>query len=167
MEANKISILTRISRPSVNKYLKEIRHFFKTEEKKISVIHNGVDQEKFSNLNKKLVQNFQKKFGQFFLIAGNWRNHKNIPNAIFGFEKFCQMGGKWNLVITGKKDKNYYEVFEIAKKSPFAHKIFFSGFLKSTEIPAIFSAASALIFPSFSEGFGLPTIEAFATNTPF
>ena len=146
---------------------KEILHFFNISDDKISVIYNGVDRKKFSNPNKKLVQKFQKKFGNCFLIAGNWRNHKNIPNAIFAFEKFCEMKvGDWNLVITGKEDKNYYEVFKIAKKSIYSQKIFFSGFLDSDEIPAIFSAAGALVFPSFSEGFGLPAIEAFSAGIP-
>jgi len=41
-----------------------------------------------------------------------------------------------------------------------------AGYRPSVEIPAIVAGASALVYPSRYEGFGLPPLEAFATGVP-
>lgn len=42
----------------------------------------------------------------------------------------------------------------------------FLGYLPDADLPAFLSAATALIFPSLYEGFGLPPLEALACGTP-
>lgn len=45
-------------------------------------------------------------------------------------------------------------------------KVIFTGYVKPEELISIYRAASAFIFPSLYEGFGLPLIEAMACKTP-
>jgi alpha-1,3-rhamnosyl/mannosyltransferase len=40
------------------------------------------------------------------------------------------------------------------------------GHVEDQEMPALYSAARALVFPSLYEGFGLPALEAMAAGTP-
>jgi len=40
------------------------------------------------------------------------------------------------------------------------------GFVQQDDLPALYSAADALVFPSFYEGFGLPILEAMACGCP-
>jgi glycosyltransferase involved in cell wall biosynthesis len=40
------------------------------------------------------------------------------------------------------------------------------GYVTPTELSALYSAATALVFPSYTEGFGLPTIEAMSCGCP-
>ena len=40
------------------------------------------------------------------------------------------------------------------------------GHVEDAEMPALYSAARALVFPSLYEGFGLPALEAMASGTP-
>jgi alpha-1,3-rhamnosyl/mannosyltransferase len=40
------------------------------------------------------------------------------------------------------------------------------GYAPFTDLPAIYSGATALLFATFSEGFGLPALEAMACGTP-
>ena len=40
------------------------------------------------------------------------------------------------------------------------------GFADGADLPTLMSAATALAYPSLSEGFGLPILDAWATNTP-
>jgi glycosyltransferase involved in cell wall biosynthesis len=40
------------------------------------------------------------------------------------------------------------------------------GFVPEEEIPALYGAAAVMVFPSLSEGFGLPLLEAMATGAP-
>ena len=41
-----------------------------------------------------------------------------------------------------------------------------TGWTESSEIPAFYAGASALLFPTLHEGFGLPLVEAMATGVP-
>jgi glycosyltransferase involved in cell wall biosynthesis len=47
-----------------------------------------------------------------------------------------------------------------------AEEILFIHGLADTEMPALYSAASALVFPSEYEGFGIPLVEAMACACP-
>src|SRR5690606_2455690 len=42
----------------------------------------------------------------------------------------------------------------------------FVGFVADADLPALYSGATALVFPSLCEGFGLPILEAMACRTP-
>jgi glycosyltransferase involved in cell wall biosynthesis len=42
----------------------------------------------------------------------------------------------------------------------------FLGYVPDDDLPALLSGASALVFPSLYEGFGLPPLEAMACGTP-
>ncbi len=146
---------------------KEIIDFFpRIPSKKTTVISNGIDINKFQNPDIQKVQEFQKKYGDFFLVAGVWREHKNVVGALAAFELYKKHGGQGNLVITGRPDPFYPEVPQAAQESEFSSHIFLTNFIPPEEMPALLSAASALIFPSFAEGFGLPLLEAMAGETP-
>jgi glycosyltransferase involved in cell wall biosynthesis len=41
-----------------------------------------------------------------------------------------------------------------------------AGFAEESDLPALMSGAEALCYPSLSEGFGLPVLDAFACGTP-
>jgi glycosyltransferase involved in cell wall biosynthesis len=45
-------------------------------------------------------------------------------------------------------------------------RVIFTGYLKDEDIPALYSAAEAFIFPSLYEGFGIPPLEAMACGIP-
>jgi glycosyltransferase involved in cell wall biosynthesis len=44
--------------------------------------------------------------------------------------------------------------------------VHFIGYTKDEDLPALYSLASLLAFPSLYEGFGLPPLEAMACGTP-
>ncbi len=45
-------------------------------------------------------------------------------------------------------------------------RVLFSGRVPTNALNAIYSAASALVFPSVFEGFGMPIVEAFQSGCP-
>ncbi len=61
---------------------------------------------------------------------------------------------------------DYEKTYDLAKASPYKDDIQFINFVDQHDLNAIYSAAQIFVFPSLSEGFGLPVIEAMAAGTP-
>ena len=102
----------------------------------------------------------------FFLFLGNVKPHKNLARLI---QAFKQIAGQvpHDLLIVGKK-----EGFIIADRSVEAaaaelgERIVFTGYLDDETLKSYFAQATALVFPSLYEGFGLPPLEAMACGCP-
>ena len=45
-------------------------------------------------------------------------------------------------------------------------RVVFPGYVDDADLPALYSAATAFVYPSLYEGFGLPPLEAMACGTP-
>lgn len=74
--------------------------------------------------------------------------------------------GAWRLLVVGL-DKNSFDDFgAFAQLRGVADSIVMHGFAPEEDIPTLLSAASALAFPSLSEGYGLPILDAWAARTP-
>jgi len=67
------------------------------------------------------------------------------------------------LVIAGAEGKeNIFRAMNIQSIPP---RVLFAGFVADDDLPALYSGAVALVYPSIYEGFGLPALEAMATGT--
>ena len=107
-----------------------------------------------------------KKYGlpeRYFLSLGTIEPRKNIRNIIAAFER---LAGDETLVIAGGKGWLCRDTFERAARSPARDRIRFIGYVHEADKPALYSAAIALVYPSFYEGFGMPPLEAMACGTP-
>lgn len=69
------------------------------------------------------------------------------------------------LVFVGPDKERALEVHRAAALSPVSAHIVFTGSVPAADLPHLYSAADALIFPSLYEGFGLPVLEAMACGT--
>jgi glycosyltransferase involved in cell wall biosynthesis len=73
---------------------------------------------------------------------------------------------KEKLLIVGGQMYEKQVEFEIAKCSEFSKDIHFIEFAPLEDMNALYSGADLFAFPSLSEGFGLPVLEAMASGTP-
>lgn len=101
----------------------------------------------------------------YLLHVGNSYPHKNLERLIEVMVNFAQRKLDVQLVLVGKDDYFQRRLREsvAARGLPNVH---FYGFASDQELASLYQHAHAYIFPSLSEGFGLPGLEAMQANTP-
>jgi glycosyltransferase involved in cell wall biosynthesis len=108
----------------------------------------------------------------FLLYAGTIRPQKNIPRLV---EAFAVLKGELEnhpayrdlrLVIIGDDIAHNPSVRRAVIQAGVEQVVRFLGFVPADTLRVFFEAASAFVFPSLYEGFGLPPLEAMATGTP-
>ncbi len=102
----------------------------------------------------------------YFVSVGAINPRKNLSTAVRAFSKYRLSGGKSDLVFVGTHMHADDELERVLSESPYRSSIHFIGRKHSEELNAILSNASALLFPSLFEGFGIPIVEAMAAGTP-
>ncbi|OKH25539.1 glycosyl transferase family 1 [Hydrococcus rivularis NIES-593] len=72
-----------------------------------------------------------------------------------------------NLVLVGVAGWKNSEIFKSAQENPrLKSRIIFTGYIPDEDLSAIYSSATAFVYPSLYEGFGLPPLEAMQCGTP-
>lgn len=103
------------------------------------------------------------------LYVGGISPHKNLQGLLQGMPGLASL--PWHLVLVGdyKKDSFfgcYQEVMELARQLGLAERVTFTGFVSDEDLVVLCNVSTLLVLPSFSEGFGLPVIEAMACGLP-
>ena len=103
---------------------------------------------------------------KFIMYVGAAFPHKNLPKLVDAFNILKKTYPDLKLVLVGKREVNSKELEAYAKKYAAAKDIIFTGFVSNGELKWLFEHTSVYVFPSLSEGFGLPALEAMAYGTP-
>lgn len=120
---------------------------------------------------KRILERYQVNY-PFLLYSGNIRPQKNIPRLV---EAFALLKGELEghplyrdlrLVIIGDEVSKSPAVRQAVTKTRVASSVRFLGFVPIETLRAFYEAATAFVFPSLYEGFGLPPLEAMASGTP-
>lgn len=103
---------------------------------------------------------------RYVLFVGTLEPRKNLIRLLAAFERLHAEQLTEALVIVGKKGWLYEDFFAALERSPARPAVLFPGFVPDADLPAFYSGAQVLAFPSLYEGFGLPLLEAFGCGTP-
>jgi len=105
---------------------------------------------------------------QFILHVGSISRKKNLLTLLLAFEELCRRGYEGRLLLAGRQyPKGYDEAFYAhLGSSPHRGRILLPGPVPDEDLPALYSAAELMIFPSLHEGFGIVPLEAMACGTP-
>ena len=119
--------------------------------KKIEVIYEGYDNKLFKPDTK------DNSLSTYYLFVGTIQPRKNLERIIKAVAKLKQ-----KLVIVGVRGWMSDKIYKLGQKEG----VKFLGYVPDEKLPALYSGAIALVFPSLFEGFGLPLIEAQACGCP-
>ena len=107
--------------------------------------------------------------GPYLLALSAHDRHKNFPHLIRCFGALVESGELLDttLVMVGPNPGRNPEVLEALTKYPRAKaRVLVAGFVPDEDLAAIYSGATAFLFPSLAEGFGIPPLEAMQCGTP-
>lgn len=102
---------------------------------------------------------------RFLLMVGTIeprKNHLNVLRAIRGMPA----GDRLPLVIAGRPGWGYEQTLALARQMEADGLVRVLDFVPEAILPSLYASADAVLYPSWTEGFGLPILEAFAAGTP-
>jgi glycosyltransferase involved in cell wall biosynthesis len=135
------AVLTRTARiATVSQFSRqELSSIFRVPADGIAVIYNATDHFAGLTPDDGILERLKLSGGDFFLLVGTLKPNKNIDFAIRAF-KAGDYSSRDNLIFPGR--------------------------LSDAEVAALERHATAFIFPSLYEGFGIPPLEAMSQGCP-
>jgi glycosyltransferase involved in cell wall biosynthesis len=100
----------------------------------------------------------------YFLFVGAAEKRKNVDSVIKALA-FSKLPHK--LVLAGKLGRgNADRLMGTAAHCGISDRVVLTGFVSDAELASLYRRADALVFPSLSEGYGLPVLEAMREECP-
>lgn len=141
---------------------------FDLPEDKIHVVPCSAS-DNFEPLEKSTLKNFQQQTNlpkDFFLAVGTLEPRKNYVTLLRAFANFLDKFPNYHLVIVGGQGWDYEAVYEEIRKNYLTKKVHMLGYISGGSLVKLYNLASALVFPSLYEGFGIPPLEAMKSGCP-
>ena len=128
---------------------------------KSQVIWGGVDHEVFKPSS---LQTFE---FDYILSIGSEEPRKNMENLLRAFQILLQDFPSLKLVKVGKASSSNREMtLKYIEHLNLVDDVIFLDYVAEHDLPALYSGAQLLLFPSLIEGLGMPILEAMACGCP-
>ena len=110
---------------------------------------------------------FDLKYGEFFLVVGTHEPRKNIRTAILAYERLpLAVRMRYPLVLAGGKGWGDLDLPSQTESLIREGTVRFVHGAADPELRNLYEGARLLLSPSVYEGFGMPVVEALACGTP-
>jgi glycosyltransferase involved in cell wall biosynthesis len=127
---------------------------------KFTVIYHSADKLPKSS---EVVPDLEKK--QFIMFVGRHQPHKNLQRLIDAHQKILKSYPDLHLAIIGKPDAST-DYLKLQNEEAGVKNVVFTGFISDAQLRWAYEHTGCYVFPSLSEGFGLPGLEAMAHGAP-
>lgn len=142
----------------------EVADAYGVTDDRLAVTHLGVSQEWFDTAPPD--GDLRERLGlpeRYFLFVGNLEPRKNLPLLLTAYRDLLAIDPDApGLVLVGPE--GWGPRLELGGIPP--SKVVLTGYLGEPEVRAAVAGATALVYPTAYEGFGLPPLEALACGTP-
>lgn len=145
---------------------RDLIEFYQVAAEKIHVVYPGVDETLAPVKDEKIIAAVRQKYNlpdQYLFFLGTLQPRKNIERLVKAYAQWRSHSGRTaiGLVLGGKAGWLYQEAWTTGVEG-----VQLTGYIDDGDVPALYSAALALVFPSLYEGFGFPVLEAMCCDTP-
>lgn len=158
---------TRVA--TVSKYSRQdISKTYGIAEENIDLVYNGCG-DFFHPVSLEDQQKIRSEIAagaEYFIFIGALNPRKNITGMLEAFARYRHEGGSNKLVIVGEKMFWSSDIEQAYQDHPFKSEVIFTGRLEGDALNRVLGSASALVFVSHFEGFGIPVVEAFQCEVP-
>jgi glycosyltransferase involved in cell wall biosynthesis len=102
----------------------------------------------------------------YILSVGSLEPGKNRARLFRACAALRDKGVGCTIAVVGQPAWRYERDYDLVRELGLAGRVIFLGYVPDHDMPALYSGASLLAFPSLYEGFGLPVLEAMACGAP-
>lgn len=133
---------------------------------KISVIHNGVDTNKFhpGESGNDIIERRGLRSKRFLLSVGRLEPRKNYVTLLRAYAQLKNT--TIPLVIIGQPHFGFKEVYQVIEELNLGRRVKVFSEIPDDELPAFYRHAKLFVYPTWAEGFGMPPLESMASGVP-
>lgn len=160
--AQKADLVIAISEQTKN----DLVDFYKISPEKIRVVYQGCNPIFLQEISDETVREVKQSRNlpdQYILYVGNIEPRKNLMRI---FEAIKEGNIQIPVVIVGRNSEYAEKVKQFLQTNRMEHLALWQSYVPNTELPALYKAATVLVYPSIFEGFGIPILEALSCGTP-
>jgi glycosyltransferase involved in cell wall biosynthesis len=104
----------------------------------------------------------------YFLFVGRLESKKNVQGILHAYDAFRRLNtSRVQLVLVGKCGVGFEEIEQLFQNHPYKNDIIFKeGWIEQEKVQALYTGATACIYPSLYEGFGLNVLDSLSYGVP-
>ncbi|MHB0878424.1 MAG: glycosyltransferase family 4 protein [Anaerolineae bacterium] len=149
---------------------RDVTHLLGVPEDRVTVIHEAINRNYRYVEDREAVDAVRVRYGlpkDFILHVGTIEPRKNLPNLFRAVRLLAdQHQPDIALAVCGEWGWLYDEALQVLEQLKLKQTVRFLGHVPLLDLVHLFNGATALAYPSYYEGFGLPPLEAMACGTP-
>lgn len=142
---------------------------FSLDPEKIFVIGPGIG-ENIKVLDREAVRGYLAEQGisePYILFIGTLNKRKNVHRLVKAYKILREETDiRHKLVLLGEHGYYAQEILDVIEELQLTDEVILTGRRQHLALPYFYNGADLFVFPSISEGFGLPPLEAMACGTP-
>lgn len=135
---------------------------------KIDVVYNGSNA-RYSPLTPEEKEAARQAYGRgstYFIYVGSIHPRKNLVRLLQAFDQFAAGYPGHRLLVAGRMAWKTGPVRQWLQQMEHRDRVDFCGHLEPEALRLALGGATALLYPSLFEGFGIPILEAFYAEVP-
>jgi len=134
-------------------------------ERRVAAIHSGVSRAYFDAKPDELVTRRYGLIKPYFLYTGTIEPRKNVDALLDAYRALpADVRESWDLAVAGSPGWKCDST--MARLRDPVTGVRYLSYVPESDLPALFATASAFVYPSLFEGFGLPIAQAMACGAP-
>lgn len=155
---------------TVSEYSKsQILEYFNFPSDRVMATPLGVDHARFRVYSDADVEKYLSELGVrkgYVLSVGSGSSRKNLSGLLKAWEVAQKRLPDEIVMLIAGDAAAYGKAFDGTEVPPLPPRTQLAGRISDENLPLLLGGAGVFVFPSFSEGFGLPPLEAMACGTP-